>query len=77
MKSVSVFLKREPFAQNLIYQRNVCVGCPYCTNKPGRRKNFKNLFRLYMHFRTHHSSEPNHKEIVMTLADLMIRGVLL
>ena len=66
-----------PQARNRIYQKSVNVGCPYCTDKSGRKKNFKNLHRLYYHFRYQHSDETRHKELIMNLADLILKGVLL
>jgi len=71
----SILKKREPYAQNPIYQKSLHVSCPYCRNH-GPRKNFKTLWRLYMHFRTHHKHE-NYREMVMKLADFVIDGVLL
>ena len=68
---------RLPQARNPIYQKNINVGCPYCTDKSGRKKNFKTLFCLYMHFRIHHIRQPNFKELTMSIADLIIKGVLL
>lgn len=73
---ISINKKREPFAQNPIYQKQFKVGCPFCKNT-GRKKNFKTLWCLYMHFKTHHSFEPNFKNTVTILADFIIQGVLL
>lgn len=68
---------RLPQARNPIYQRSVNVGCPYCTDKSGRKKNFRNLYCLYRHFTHHHPNEPRYKELIMSLADLILKGVLL
>jgi len=65
------------YAQNPICQKPINVGCCYCTDKTGRKKNYKNLWKLYMHFREHHKQESNHAEIVTTLAKFVIDGVLL
>ena len=70
------YSSKEPESNNPTYQHSIKVGCPYCIGR-GRKKNFKNLFKLYMHFRIHHSDESRHKNIVVTLADLIIQGVLI
>ncbi len=66
----------RPYAQNPIYQHILPVGCCYCKTT-GRKKNYKNLWCLYMHFRTHHKTESNYIETVTTLAKFVIEGVLL
>ena len=70
---------REPYAQNPLYQKNVCVGCELCNREhPGRNKNFRTLWKLYMHYKTHHNLEINsHKDDIVKLADFIHRGVLL
>ena len=68
---------RFPEARNPTYQRPVNVGCPYCTDKSGRKKNFRNLYCLYRHFTHHHPAEPRYKELTMSLADLLLDGTLL
>lgn len=74
--TISLNKKREPQARNEIYQKQLNVGCPYCKNS-GRKKNFKTLWVLYMHFREHHKYEERHSELIRNLADLVIEGVLL
>lgn len=68
---------RFPEARNPTYQKPVNVGCPYCTDKCGRKKNFGNLYCLYRHFTHHHPNQPNYKELTMSLADLLLDGTLL
>jgi len=68
---------RLPQARNPIYQRPVNVGCPYCTDKSGRKKNYGNLYCLYRHFTHHHPNEPNYKKLTMSLADFLLDGTLL
>jgi len=67
----------NPNACNPIYSQSLNVGCPYCTDKSGRKKNFGNLHRLYFHFRYQHSTEPRYKELILNLANLVLKGVLL
>ena len=67
--------KLEPQARNPTYLKPVSVGCPYCGGR-GRKKNYKNIWCLYMHFKIHHPHE-NYKELAMNLANLVIQGVLL
>jgi len=67
---------REPQSQNEIYLQEInCLKCPY-PHSAGRKKVFKNLWRLYMHCSLEHSRE-NYREIVMTIADLIIKKVLI
>ena len=68
---------RNPNACNPTYLRPLNVGCPYCTDKKGRKKNYRNLYRLYRHFTDQHPTEPNYKELTMSLANLILRRVLL
>ncbi len=66
---------REPQSNNPAYLKEInCLGCHFCHSK-GRKKKFKNLWRLYMHLRITHPTE-NYKELIMSLADLVIKGVL-
>lgn len=65
----------RPYAQNPTYNIPIKVGCPYC-KLTGRKKNYKNLWCLYMHFRTHHKQESNYTETVTILAKFVIEGVL-
>jgi hypothetical protein len=67
---------KNPQANNPIYQKSMNVGCPFCSES-GRRRNFKNLWRLYMHCKTHHELEPRYKETITILADFVMKGVLL
>lgn len=67
---------REPQSQNPIYLQEInCLKCPY-PHSAGRKKVFKNLWRLYMHCSLEHSRE-NYRELVMTIADLIIKKVLI
>lgn len=69
-------LKPEPYSTNPVYHKFLIIGCPYCIN-PGRKKNFKTLWCLYMHFKTHHKNEANYEKKIIQLAQLVIEGVLL
>ena len=68
---------RNPNACNPTYLRPLNVGCSYCTDKSGRKKNYGNLYRLYTHFCHHHSNQPRYKELIMSLADFLLDGTLL
>ena len=68
---------RFPEARNPIYQKPVNVGCKFCIDKRGRKKNFRNLYCLYRHFTHHHPNEPRYKELTMSLADMIMDGTLL
>ena len=78
-KSKTVIYRESKFpqARNPIYRRPVNVGCPYCTDKSGRKKNFRNLYRLYRHFTDHHPTQPRYKELTMNLANFLLDGTLL
>lgn len=66
---------REPASNNPIYLQGInCLGCHFCHSR-GRKKKFKNLWRLYMHDRLSHPNE-NYKELIIELAKLVIMGVL-
>ena len=65
-----------PSAHNPAYKKSLNVGCTFCSDKRGRAKNFKTLWCLYMHMKTHHPNE-NFKDLIMQLADLVNKGVLL
>lgn len=67
---------REPQSQNPIYKKEInCLRCPY-PHLAGRKKRFKDLWCLYMHCTLEHPNE-NYKELIMNLADLVIKGVLI
>jgi len=68
---------RNPNACNPTYLRPLNVGCKFCTDKSGRKKNFGNLYRLFCHTHHHHPNEPKYKESIMNLADLILDGTLL
>lgn len=68
---------KEAHSNNPIFTKNVnCFGCMYCTSKIGRKKKYKNLWCLYMHFTREHKYE-NYKEFSMNLAELIIKGTIL
>ena len=75
--SVRYAERRDPQTRNPIYQKDGNYGCPFCPDKKGRKKIFKNLNCLWKHFTYHHPYEQTSKELVMSLADLIIKGVLL
>jgi len=67
---------REPQSHNPIYRKELnCFRCPY-SHLAGRKKRFKNLWSLYMHFTRDHPNE-NYRELTMTIADFIIRGILI
>jgi len=67
---------REPHARNPIYLKPInCLGCHF-SHSAGRKRKFKNLWRLYMHYTEEHTNE-NYKESIMQLADLVMKGVLI
>ena len=67
----------EPQANNPTYQEPRLFGCPYCKSDMirGRKRKFKNLWCLYMHFREHHKHESTFKDLTMRIADMIISGV--
>lgn len=79
LSSQIILKNREPYAQNPVYHIEIDVGCPTCRRgNRGRNKNFKSLWRLYMHCRTHHIQEIEFaKPKIMNLADMIIEGYLL
>lgn len=68
----------KPSAHNPIFQKGLYfVGCPYCADKKGRKKNFQSLWKLYMHIRLNHKNESeNFKSVIWNLADYVMRGIL-
>lgn len=70
---------REPSALNPIYLESVRIGCSIChREKTGVSKNFKTLWKLWMHCKTHHSLEINSlREDIMKIADLKMEGYLI
>ena len=65
----------EPESNNPIYLKEInCLGCHFCHSR-GRKKKFKNLWRLYYHHKQTHPNE-NYKELIMSLADLVTKGIL-
>jgi len=71
------FKNREPFAANPVYKKDLFVGCPFEHHKAGRKKNYKGLWNLYMHFTLVHKNEPRYKDKIRELADLVIEGTLI
>jgi len=68
---------REPASQNPAYKLQLnYLGCVYCHPKKGRKKKFKTLWSLHTHQIREHPNE-NHRELIMNLADLIIKKVLL
>ena len=69
---------RLPQARNRIYQKRITFGCSFCTlTQRGRKKHFKTLYLLWCHLFTHHPNEKSNKDLIMSLADLILSGVLL
>ena len=67
---------KDPHSQNPIYQRKIyCFGCPFCGSKSGRKKRFSTLWLLHIHMVFQHKRE-NYRDISMTLADFIIRGII-
>ena len=67
---------RDPQSQNPIYLQEInCLKCPY-PHLAGRKKVFKNLWRLYMHFVLEHENE-NYKPLTTNLAELILKKVLI
>lgn len=66
----------EPQFHNPIYQKSGNYGCKWCVGKTGRKKNFSNLWLIYLHGKTQHPHE-KYRELTMNLAKLIMDGVLL
>jgi len=67
---------RKPASQNPIYTKEINgLKCHY-HHSAGRKRIFKNLWCLYMHYTLEHDNE-NYKEFTMNLADLIIKKVLI
>jgi len=69
---------REPASQNKIYTKKINgLKCHY-HHLAGRKRVFKNLWCLYMHYTLEHENEKeDYKKFIMTLADLVIKKVLI
>ena len=52
---------------NPIYQKDGKYGCKWCVGKTGRKKNFHDLWDLYIHLKTQHPHE-KYRELTMNLA---------
>ena len=65
-------------AHNPLFQKELgFVGCPYCPDKAGRIKNFKTLWKIYMHVRLNHEdSIENFSGVIWNLSDFVMRGIL-
>jgi len=68
----------RPSAHNLLFQKKLnFLGCPYCSDKVGRKKNFKTLWTIYMHVQLNHKQEQeNFSSVIWNLADFVIRGII-
>jgi len=67
---------REPASQNPIYtQRINGLKCHYY-HSAGRKRVFKNLWCLYMHYTEEHNLE-DYRNFTMQLADLIIKKVVI
>ncbi len=67
----------EPQAQNPVYKLQLnYLGCIYCHPKKGRKKKFKTLWSLHTHHVREHPNE-NHRELIMNLANLIIKRALI
>jgi hypothetical protein len=61
-------LSSDPHAQNPVYSYKTSLRCEFC----GSRKRFSNAWKLYMHFKCHHASEPSLLSVIRKIADSII-----
>jgi hypothetical protein len=61
-------LSTDPSAQNPVFTFKTCLRCDFC----GSRKRFSNAWKLYMHFKCHHGSEPSLLSAIRKIADAII-----
>jgi hypothetical protein len=61
-------LSNDPSAQNPVYAYKTCLRCKFC----GSRKRFSTAWKLYMHFKCHHGSEPSLLSTIQKVADAII-----
>ena len=64
-----------PSACNPVYRVSTNLCCPYCVGEKGRRRHYKTLWQFYQHCGYHHRNE-NYRELVLNLAELIIKGVI-
>lgn len=69
---------REPASQNKIYTKKINgLKCHY-PHLAGRKKVFRNLWQLYMHYTLEHENKKeDYKKFIKTLADLVIKKVII
>lgn len=69
---------REPASQNKIYTKKINgLKCHY-PHLAGRKRVFKNLWCLYMHYTLEHENQKeDYKKFIMNLADLVIKKVII
>jgi len=61
----------------LFQQKLFFIGCPYCSDKVGRKKNFKTLWKIFLHVQFQHKNEKeNFKSVIWNLSDYVLRGIL-
>ena len=58
----------DPSAQNPVYAYETRLRCEFC----GSRKRFSNAWKLHMHFKCHHGSEPSLLSTIRKVADAII-----
>ena len=68
----------RPSSHNPLFQRELgFVGCPYESDKVGRKKNFRTLWSIYMHVQLNHKQEKeNFKSVIWNLSDYVMRGII-
>jgi len=67
------FDNSTPFSKNPFYHIMNNEICYFCENGVGRKKFYHSLWKLYSHMTWWHKSEPRLKEIIMELADKIIK----
>ena len=58
----------DPSAQNPVYAYKTSLRCDFC----GSRKRFSTAWKLYMHFKTQHGSEPSLLAVIRKVANSII-----
>lgn len=64
------------FSKNPIFEKPTSLHCCWCKNQPGRRKTYRTLYQLFMHFNLQHKGQPRNLDFVKSIAVLIHEGLL-
>jgi len=75
--NTSKFKTTAPHSRNLVYQKEIHVGCFFCNRDDKRcKKIYTTLYSLFQHFCHDHKNEYDYMKKIVELAELIIEGSL-